>query len=148
MKTLRRNQTLIKYATFKERAEILDANNYRTGQFTNTYNEQVSLYAYVSAARGETSQDMVGVNANYTKTIIVDDVNCPIDEKTILWVDDLTSAAHDYIVVQKAKSLNSISYAIRKVEVTTPPVIVPPTPDPEPTPDPNEGDDDNAGTEP
>ena len=138
MKTLRRNQTLIKYATFKERAEEKDANGYRTGQFENTYNEKVSMYAYVSAARGETQLDMFGVNANYTKTLIVDDINCPIDEKTILWVDNLTAAAHDYIVVQKAKSLNSISYAIRKVEVTKPPIIV----------DIPEGDDNNAGEEP
>ena len=124
MKTLRRNQTLIKYATFKDKAEILDGNGYRTGQFTNRYNAKTDLWAYVSAARGETQLDMFGVNVNYTKTLIVDDVNCPIDENTILWIDNLTAEPYDYIVVQKAKSLNGISYAIRKVDVTNAPVIV------------------------
>lgn len=123
MRTLKRNHTLIKYATFKDKVEILDGNGYRTGQFTNRYNAKTDLRACVSAARGETQLDMFGVNANYTKTLVVDDVNCPIDENTILWVDNLSAEVHDYIVVQKAKSLNFISYAIRKVEVTQTPVF-------------------------
>lgn len=117
MKTLKRNQQAIKYALYTGRSEILDTNGYRTGTFTNVYDSAVSTYAYVSAARGEASEDVFGVNLNYTKTLITDDTSCPIDETSILWIDDTTATEHDYIVVRKAKALNHISYAIRKVDV-------------------------------
>lgn len=117
MKTLRRNKSTIKYALFKEKTEILDSNSYRTGQYKNTYYTPVTMKAYVSAARGEAQTDMFGINLDYTKTLITDN-KCPIDENSILWVDDLTGE-HDYIVVQKAKSLNFTSYAIKKVKVAT-----------------------------
>lgn len=118
MKLLKRNQQVIKYALYTGRSEILDANGYRTGTFTNTYDSAITTYAYVSAARGEASEDMFGVNLNYTKTLITDDTSCPIDENSLLWIDDTDASAHDYIVVQRAKALNHISYAIRKVDVT------------------------------
>lgn len=117
MKTLRKNQSTIKYALYKGKTEILDSNNLRTGKWKTTYYEAVTMKAYVSAARGEAQADLFGINLDYTKTLITTP-DCPIDENSILWVDDLTGD-HDYIVVQKAKSLNFTSYAIKKVKVTT-----------------------------
>lgn len=59
---------------------------------------------------------MFGINTNYSKTMIVDDLNCDIDEHSILWIDT-TSTEHNYIVVEVAKSFNHIVYAIREVNV-------------------------------
>ena len=51
--------------------------------------------------------------------MITDDMDCPIDERSILWIDSLdTSQPHDYIVRKVAKGLNSIMYAVRKVNVS------------------------------
>jgi len=42
-------------------------------------------------------------------------MSCPIDESSILWIDDLdTTKAHDYVVTKVAPSLNVIQYAVRK----------------------------------
>ena len=52
-----------------------------------------------------------------------DDINCPIAEDTVLFVDkkpeyDGEKPMYDYIVKRVAKSLNSISIAISKVNVS------------------------------
>jgi hypothetical protein len=50
---------------------------------------------------------------------------CPISETSILWVDKVpetpyvaTAPKNDYIVKLVAKSINSITYVIQKVEVS------------------------------
>ena len=46
-------------------------------------------------------------------------MDIPIDENSILWVDQLdTTEDHDYIVKRVAKSLNVVSIAIAKVDVS------------------------------
>ena len=56
--------------------------------------------------------------------IVTDDLSCPIDENTVLFIDkepeydDNGNPLYDYIVKRVAKSLNSISYAVSKVTVS------------------------------
>ena len=51
--------------------------------------------------------------------MITDDMDCPIEESSILWIDNLdTEKPHDYIVRKVAKGLNSIMYAVRKVNIS------------------------------
>ena len=56
------------------------------------------------------------MSENEVKTI-----NIPIDEYSILWVDTLPrlneDIPHDYVVKQVARSLNSVSLAVSKVDV-------------------------------
>ena len=56
------------------------------------------------------------MNISYTKTVIVDDMSCPIDEHSILWIGVTPDSPHNYEVVQVAKSLNHISYAVQEVD--------------------------------
>lgn len=113
-----RNKRTFFYATYRGREEILDANGYATGNYRIAYNSPVMAKANISASRGISDVEQFGTALNYSKTIITSDMNCPIDEHTVLWVDDLdTEHTHDYEVVSVAKGLNSISYAIRKVSV-------------------------------
>lgn len=151
MKTLKRNQSKIIYALYANKSEIVDDQGYRTGEQLNIYQPQTSMYAYVSAARGEADVDIFGSNLSYEKTLITDDLNCPIDEHSILWVDDLVSDAYDYVVVKKAKSLNSVNYAIKRVTVSSVPTYVqpdiPPT-EPDVPDEPIEDGEDNVGEEP
>ena len=66
-----------------------------------------------------------GDSESYDKVIVLDDKNIPIDEYSILWVDTLptlnedgsTETPHDYVVKQVARSLNSVSIAVSKVNV-------------------------------
>lgn len=116
MKLLARNKTTIRYALYEGKEVVTDEHGYKTGQIRRRYSEPVSYKCYVTAARGEAQADMFGVNLNYQKTLVCE-VDCPIDENSILWIDK-ADGEHDYVVVRKAKSLNFITYAIRKVEVS------------------------------
>ena len=68
--------------------------------------------------------DMFGNLESYDKVLITDDMSCPIDENTVLFIDREPtfnadgSPAFDYIVRRVAKSLNNISYAVSKVNVS------------------------------
>lgn len=113
-----RNKRTFYYATYSGREEILDSKGFRTGNYRIAYNSPVMAKANISASRGMSDVEQFGTSLNYSKTIVTSDMDCPIDEHTILWVDTLdTEKPHDYEVVSVARGLNSISYAIRKVSV-------------------------------
>lgn len=125
MRTLNRNKTKFYYATYVSSTEIKDEYDNPTGDYKITYSKPVPMMANVSAARGTSDIDMFGISVSYDKAIVTDDLACSISESSILWVDTIptlgddgdTSTPHDYIVKRVAKSLNSIAYAISKVDV-------------------------------
>jgi len=68
---------------------------------------------------GEVGNQTVRTDGKLRQTLITGDMDCPIDESSILWIDDLdTTKAHDYVVTKVAPSLNVIQYAVRKVNVS------------------------------
>ena len=125
MKTMHRNKRPFYYLLYKERQAILDSNNYETGETKVVYYPAVLMRANVSAATGFAQTEQFGNLPNYDKVIVTDDINCPIDENTVLFLDkapeyDATdgSPKYDYTVKRVAKSINSISIAIEKVTVS------------------------------
>lgn len=124
MLSLARNQQTIHYALYSGTTEAQDADGLYTGDWEETYADAVAIEATVSAARGTSEIDLFGLNESYTKTVIVDDTDCPIDEASILWIDaDPDTDEHNYEVVRVAKSLNHITYAVQKVDVGPSPTI-------------------------
>lgn len=117
MRGLSRNKTTIYYALYEGNGEHMEDGLY-TGEPDPTYSTPVALRASVSAARGTADVDLFGVNSSYSKTVIVDNTSCPIDEHSRLWIGikPTGSAPHNYEVVQVAKSLNHIAYAVREVD--------------------------------
>ena len=99
------------------------------------YKAAVQTEANVSAATGQAQTEMFGNLDSYDRVIVTDDLNCPIDEQTVLFLDkepeypelpseepeepeyDTAHPIYDYIVKRVAKSLNSVSIAVRKVNV-------------------------------
>lgn len=89
------------------------------------YGKPVKMRANISPSRGDTANDLFGINAEYTRTINPLPKDCPIDEASVLWVDKppvmdengATKTGHDYVVVQIAESLGHKAYAIKKVSV-------------------------------
>lgn len=127
MKCSQRNKQTLYYALYQGKTEIVDEYGNATGQFTNTYGSVLRMKANVSPARGTSDIEQFGINANYSKTMVVDEMGCPIDENSILWIGKeptsthgsvITMNPHNYVITQVAKSLNSITYAIKEVEVT------------------------------
>lgn len=119
MKGLKRNKVAFYYALYEGLKEVTDDDGNYTGEQTETYKEPVKMKASVSSGTGSSSIEIFGNYADYDKTLITDDITCPIDENTILWLDGTSpeDSKYNYIVKRVAKSLNNISYAISKVDV-------------------------------
>ena len=119
-----RNKTTFYYALYTGQTEIIDEYGNATGQYSVTYDNPLKALGNVSAAQGEMQTRQFGDSESYDKIIVLDDVNTPIDEYSILWVDTppaldggSTNTPHDYVVKKVARSLNSVSIAISKVSV-------------------------------
>ena len=125
MRCMMRNKKPFYYALHKGQVEIIDEYGNATGQYTISYDEPKVLLGNISAAQGEMQSRQFGESERYDKVIVLDDIDTPIDEYTILWVDTLphlnedgsTDTPHDYIVKKVARSLNSVSLAISKVSI-------------------------------
>lgn len=118
MKCLARNKQTLYYALVSSQTEIVDEYGNATGELNTTYTTPTQARMNVSPARGTVDVEQFGINANYTKTLVTDDMNCPIDESAILWIGTSTSAPYNYKVTQVARSLNSITYAVKEVNVS------------------------------
>lgn len=125
MRCLSRNKSVFYYALQGEQTEIMDEYGNATGQYNVSHTDPIKACGNVSAARGEMQSRQFGESESYDKVIVLDDVNTPIDEYSILWVDTLplinddgsTDTPYDYVVKKVAKSFTSVSIAISKVMV-------------------------------
>jgi hypothetical protein len=121
-----RNKSKFYYASYIGETEITDEHGNSTGEYNLAYGKPIQMSGNVSAAQGEIQNRQFGESESYDKVIVLDDRNTPIDEYSILWVDTLphlnedgsTDTPHDYIVRKVARSLNGVSLAISKVDVT------------------------------
>ena len=119
LRTLERNKQVIYYALFDGKKPVIDGYGNQTGEYEILYTPPALLKINVSAARGEYSTRQFGDTEKYDKVLVTDDLNVPITETSILWIDSLdTEKPHDYIVKKVAKSLNSVSIAVSKVNVS------------------------------
>ena len=133
MKTMERNKTAFWYALYQGTEPILDEYGNRTGEYDIIRSNPKKFRANISAAKGETSTRQFGESEEYDKVIVMGTDAPPIDEYTVLWIDRVprldengapvldengeTAVPHDYIVKKTAKSLNSVSVAVSKVNV-------------------------------
>ena len=121
MRTMTRNKIRIFYANYRDKVPVKDEYGNITGEYEILYDTPVEVKANVSAARGESTTRQFGEDVRYDRIIVLDDPTFPITETSILWIDTLpgeSNAPHDYIVKQVARSLNSVSIAVSKVNVT------------------------------
>lgn len=115
MRALQRNKQTFYYALYLGATESVDEDGYYTGEMTSSYSTPVEARANISPARGEADVELFGITEQYTKTIVTTDMNCPIDTTSQLWIGIPITEPYNYVVVRVAKSLNSITYAIREV---------------------------------
>lgn len=118
MRSLVRNKQKIYYSLYERSEPIRDEWGNITGESTLDYAQPVPYFINVSAARGTADVEQFGINTNYTKTMVTNDLSCPITETTRLWINRETDKPHNYVVVSVAKSINSVTYAIKEVSVT------------------------------
>lgn len=123
MKTLARNRKPFSYCIYVRKDLIFDEWGNETGEYKVVYGEPVEAEANISPATGISRVEQFGDLENYDKVLVTDDLEIPIDETTVLFVDKAYeedgegNPLYDYIVKRVARSLNSVSIAIRKVTV-------------------------------
>ena len=125
MRCMVRNQTKFYYALYIDSIATKDEYGNDTGEYEVLHSNPIKALGNVSSARGETQVRQFGESESYDKVIVLDNPNIPINEYSILWVDTLphlnedgtTATPHDYVVKKVARSLNSVSIAISKVNV-------------------------------
>jgi hypothetical protein len=126
MRALHRNKVRVFYANYRDKAPLKDEYGNLTGEYDVSYDNPIAIMANVSAARGEATTRQFGDDEGYDRVIVLDDPKFPIAATSILWIDTppeiaedgSTETPHDYIVKQVAVSLNSVSIAVSKVNVT------------------------------
>lgn len=124
MRTLRRNKTEFWYANYLGKEEILKDGK-RTGQFKVKYSNPIKTAENISAARGSSDDALFGIQTDYDRTITSCSKDFDLSESSVLWVekrpeidiDGSTDTPWDYVVVKVARSINSVTAAIRKVSV-------------------------------
>lgn len=137
MITLKRNRRPFYYCLFKEKAPAVDEYGNESGESVLTYYDPVMVYANISQATGQSNTEIFGNLESYDKVIVMDD--CPIDENSVLFIDKepeftefvnhvptavtttdetISVPVYDYTVKRVARSLNSVSIAVKKVDVT------------------------------
>ena len=123
MRTLKRNQRKFYYCLYDNAEEIYDTYGNATGEYIPLYKAHEAMYANVSPASGYAQTEQFGNLDSYDKVIVTDWLNCPIDENSVLFIDKDPEYSvdgkplFDYTVRRVAKSLNSVSIAVQKVNV-------------------------------
>lgn len=124
MKCLERNKQEFHYATYITKEENVDEKGNATGTYRLIYSEPVLCKGNISPSSGMAQTEMFGNDLSYDKVMVLDNVNVPIDENSVLWVDKPVehdaygNPLHDYVVKKVASSLNSVSIAISKVKLS------------------------------
>lgn len=118
MRTLNRNKQTFYYALYEGDEETYDEYGNITGEPVKKYSDPIMMRANISPAKGTADVEQFGIDADYTKTICTDEVGCPIDENSILWIGTSTTETHNYVVSRVARSINSVTYAVREVKTS------------------------------
>lgn len=124
MRALKRNARPFYYCLYIKQEEIYDEWGNATGDYTPSYAPAVKMMASISPANGAAQTESFGNLESYDKVIVTTNMNCPINENSVLFVDKEPEYSldglplYDYTVWRIAKSLNSIAIAIRKVAVS------------------------------
>jgi len=124
VRTLERNKQTFYYSLYDTKGDVKDEYGNKTGEVSKKFSSPIKMKASISPPSGASFAEQFGKSIQYDKVIITDDMNCPIDENSILFVDNPPTynkdgdLIFDYIVKKVAKSLNCIAYAISKVDVS------------------------------
>lgn len=124
MRSLRRNKKPLYYATYDKKIPVTDENGDFTGDEETVYSKPLPFFDNISPAKGNSQEEVFGKNLDYSRTVVTCNMTLPIDEFSRIWIEtkpviksdgtaDGDSA--DYSVVQVARGLSSVAYALKKL---------------------------------
>lgn len=125
MRGMEQNKQSFWYALYERSEPILDEYGNEVG-LKPVYGSPIKSSGNISTARGSTETGQFGAIAVYAKTINPMPVDCPIDEASVLWLDNVpvidedgkTVTPYDYVVTRVARSINHKAYTLKRVEIT------------------------------
>ena len=116
---LQRNTFPVYFKNYVGKEEIIDEYGNRTGSYELIYGDLQIENLSLSPNKGTSESSMFGTLDDYDRTMTTANINCSIDEDSILWIDGAdTSKPHNYIVKKRAPWKNSVSFATQKVKVS------------------------------
>lgn len=130
MKVLARNKKIIWYANPTGSEDIRDSYGNYTGEQRLTFSEPVqydrfsygAMQAYAAAlSRGFIKQEPYGLVEDYTLPLTTDDMNCPLQPESRVWVDiepydeHGNLVPHNHIVTAVLPSINVVKVTLKKV---------------------------------
>ena len=116
MRDLRRNKQRIWYSLLNVRGGTDEWGN---AEDVKTYGAPMPMEISISGNQGEAAMQAFGADLKYDREMITCDMACPIDEYSHLWLDGRSpTETHNYIVKAVSRTLNSIRFAIEKVNVS------------------------------
>lgn len=125
MRLVKRNLKTVYYQLYEGKVPVVDEDGNETGEPELSYTDPVAMKVNISPAKGNAQSMIFGTDLSYDKVMVTDDMSCPIDENSVLFVDRVPVQedgvllnTYDYVVKRVAKSLTHISYAISRVEVS------------------------------
>lgn len=126
MQSLAENRQTVWYADYKGMVDVLDEDNNKTGEKTIEYTDPKPFLIYVAPSRGNLGWYPFGIGENYTNVMSTCDTTCPIGEHSVLWIgispfsngSSVADVPHNYTVERVAIGLNSILYAVKRVDVS------------------------------
>lgn len=116
MRALNRNRRLLYYAQQKGREEIADENGNYTGEYSIVYTIPLPLYMNIGVEGGSWSLEQYGITKPNSRTLITDDMRCPLVETSVLWIDTPITKPFNYVVTSVSRSLNNVKITVERVE--------------------------------
>lgn len=126
------NKTTIWYSNVikGETVPVLDKHGLMTGERVPKYTKPTPIRVALSesiglnnlTAQGVAELRAYGVTTNYTHRMITEDMDCPINEESIVWHerdpgDDPYATPYNFRIVRVSKTLNYKMYYLRQVDV-------------------------------
>lgn len=119
MRCLARDKTTVWASLYEESIEEIDADGKRTGNHVTRRCDPIEIDASVSAARGSVYEDGFGQSVNYDRSVLIDDMDVPVSESTVFWIDaDPAIDEWDYKVSAIARTPNVVKVAVKRREVS------------------------------
>ena len=111
MRLLRRNTTVFDYRAYTGEEEVLNG-TLHTGIFAPAYAAPVQFRGNISVPSGFATDNLFGVNTQYTHVLVMDDPEADIKEDGLI---DWKGATYEIKAVRP--SLNVLSVALKKLTV-------------------------------
>jgi hypothetical protein len=123
MRCLEKNKSILYYSYYISKQIVQDQNGKKTGEYMILYSNPKYFKANVSIPKGYADITQFGINEQYDKVIVTENMELILDETTVLWIDKKPYIgnkfqSNDYRIVKIAKSLNSVTIFAKKVSTT------------------------------